>query len=146
MAWANSRITTKTRREDQKKVSATSLSELRILRAFVVRISIDTSGRAKNTQAFARVEDVALRPSQDFGLAIIHGTSQANACAFFVLPDVLDAITVIYTLARETLRTTVFEDSRALRKFTYHHEGHEEHEVRNEISTNLLTFVAFVLL
>jgi len=54
---------------------------------------------------------------------------------------VLDAITVIYTLARETLRTTVFENSRALRKFTYHHEGHE---VRNEISTNLLTFVAFV--
>ncbi len=56
----------------------------------------------------------------------------------------LDAITVIYTLARETLRTTVFENSRALRKFTYHHEGHEEHEVRNEILTNLLTFVAFV--
>src|SRR5580765_7047799 len=42
------------------------------------------------------------------------------------------------------LRSTVFENSRALRKFTYHHEGHEEHEVRNEISTNLLTFVAFV--
>jgi hypothetical protein len=64
---------------------------------------------------------------------------------FFALPDVLDAITVIYTLARETLRTTVFENSRALRKFTYHHEGHEEHEVRNEILTNLLTFVAFVV-
>jgi hypothetical protein len=42
------------------------------------------------------------------------------------------------------LRTTVFENSRALRKFTYHHEGHEDHEVRNEILTNLLTFVAFV--
>jgi len=43
------------------------------------------------------------------------------------------------------LRSTVFENSRALRKFTYHHEGHEEHEVRNEILTNLLTFVAFVV-
>ena len=42
------------------------------------------------------------------------------------------------------LRTTVFENSRALRKFTYHHEGPEEHEVRNEISRNLLTFVVFV--
>ena len=57
---------------------------------------------------------------------------------------VLDAITVIYTLARETFRTTVFENSHALRKYTYHHEGHEEHEVRNEILTNLLTFVSFV--
>jgi hypothetical protein len=83
------------------------------------------------------------RPKSWLGRSATSST-RANACAFFVLPDVLDAITVIYTLARETLRTTVFEDSRALRKFTYHHEGHEEHEVRNEISTNLLTFVAFV--
>jgi hypothetical protein len=36
------------------------------------------SGRTKKAHAFARVEDVALCPSQDFGLAVIHGTSQAN--------------------------------------------------------------------
>jgi len=38
----------------------------------------NTSGRTKKAHAFARVEDVALCPSQDFGLALIHGTSQAN--------------------------------------------------------------------
>ena len=42
-------------------------------------------------------------------------------------------------------RITIVKNLRALRKFTYHHEGHEEHEVRNEISTNLLPFVAFVV-
>ena len=38
----------------------------------------NTLGRAKKAHAFARVEDVALCPSKDFGLAVIHGTSQAN--------------------------------------------------------------------
>lgn len=41
-------------------------------------VATNTSGRAKKAHAFARVEDVALCPSQDFGLAVIHGTSQAN--------------------------------------------------------------------
>ena len=47
-------------------------------------------------------------------------------------------------ILNSALRITIVKNSRALRKFTYHHEGHEEHEVRNAISTNVLTFVAFV--
>jgi hypothetical protein len=46
--------------------------------AHITVITSNTSGRAKKAHAFARVEDVALCPSQDFGLAVIHGTSQAN--------------------------------------------------------------------
>src|SRR4029453_6843933 len=41
-------------------------------------IACNTSGRTKKAHAFTRVKDVALCPSQDFGLAVIHGTSQAN--------------------------------------------------------------------
>ena len=46
--------------------------------AYITVIAANTSGRAKKAHAFARIEDVALCPSQDFGLAVIHGTSQAN--------------------------------------------------------------------
>jgi len=41
-------------------------------------VAANPSGRTKKAHAFARVEDVALCPSQDFGLAVLHGTSQAN--------------------------------------------------------------------
>jgi hypothetical protein len=41
-------------------------------------VASNTSGRAKNAHAFARIEDVTLCPSQDFALAVIHGTRQAN--------------------------------------------------------------------
>jgi hypothetical protein len=37
------------------------------------------------------------RPKSWLGQSATSST-RANACAFFVLPDVLDAITVIYTL------------------------------------------------
>jgi hypothetical protein len=83
-------------------------SYLRDLRAFVVNISssytlrlsafagdtpdslvaANTSGRAKKAHAFARVEDVALCPSQDVGLAVIHGTSQANPIQKLVLTGI----------------------------------------------------------
>src|SRR5262245_38094523 len=41
-------------------------------------IGADTSVGAKNAHAFARVEDVALRPGQDLGFAVAHGASEAN--------------------------------------------------------------------
>src|SRR5215510_12551594 len=53
-------------------------------------VAANASGRAKKAHAFARVEDVALRPSQDFGLAVVHGTSQANPIQELVLTGVSD--------------------------------------------------------
>ena len=46
--------------------------------AYITVIASNPSGRAKKAHAFARVEDVALRKGQDFGLAVIHGAGQAN--------------------------------------------------------------------
>jgi hypothetical protein len=74
------------------------ISYLRDLRAFAVNISssytlrlgafagdtpdslvaANTSGKVKKAHAFARVEDAELCPRQDFGLAVIHGTSAAR--------------------------------------------------------------------
>ena len=52
------------------------------------------SGRTKKAHAFARVEDVALCPSQDFGLAVIHGTRQANPVQKLVLTRVANQLWV----------------------------------------------------
>jgi hypothetical protein len=61
----------------------------------VVRLPrIFPSGRAKKAHTLARVEDVALCPSQDFGLAVIHGTSQANPIQKLVLTGVSDQLCV----------------------------------------------------
>jgi hypothetical protein len=53
-----------------------------------------SSLRSKKTHAFVRVEDVALRPSQDFDLAVIHGASQANPIQKLVLTGVSDQLCV----------------------------------------------------
>jgi hypothetical protein len=115
VADENSNLTTK-RTKDTKfgKNFLIFFSYLRDFRAFVVNISSsytlrlgvfagdtpdslvasDTSGRAKKAHAFARVENVALCPSQDFGFAVIHGTSQANPIQKLVLTRVSNQLCV----------------------------------------------------
>jgi hypothetical protein len=61
---------------------------------YITVIASNTSGRAKKAHAFTRVEDVALCPSQDFGFAVIHGTSQANPIQKLVLTGVSDQLWV----------------------------------------------------